>query len=137
MSVKHLDHLNLTVTNLEASLDWYRRLFGFVAVEQGKWNGQPWAIIRSGQAMLCMYENPKREFVDSEKREARAIHGVNHFSLRITDPVAWEAVAKREGIHIHYGGAYRYPHSTSWYVNDPTGYDIEVVAWDEDKVRFK
>ena len=35
MTIKHLDHLNLTAANLEESLQWYRDVFGFEVVEKG------------------------------------------------------------------------------------------------------
>jgi hypothetical protein len=37
---------------------------------------------------------------------------------------------------LYFGGELRYPHSTNWYVHDPTGYSIEVVLWDEDQISF-
>ena len=35
MTIKHLDHLNLTVNNLAESVAWYARVLGFELVEQG------------------------------------------------------------------------------------------------------
>jgi len=29
-----------------------------------------------------------------------------------------------------------YAHSHSWYVAEPTGYEIELVVWDDDTIRF-
>jgi hypothetical protein len=43
---------------------------------------------------------------------------------------------KREGLEVHYGGAVEWNNSTSWYVTDPTGYEIEVAAWDRDSIQF-
>ncbi len=40
---------------------------------------------------------------------------------------------KAENLDTYY---WRYPHSESWYVNDPTGWEIEVALWDNDQVRF-
>jgi catechol 2,3-dioxygenase-like lactoylglutathione lyase family enzyme len=131
--VKALDHLNLSVANLEASENWYRRVFGFERVEGGEIEGQPWAILKSGEALLCLYEHPERGVPDPEEH---GHHGLAHFGLRIVDREAWEATVKREGVKVDYGGAYRWPHSTAWYVEDPTGYTIEVAHWDTDTVRF-
>ena len=63
-------------------------------------------------------------------------HGPAHFGLRGVDRDAWEATLARERVPVGYGGAVRWPHSTSWYVTDPTGYEIEVACWDDDRVRF-
>ena len=70
VGVKHLDHLNMTVTDLAESLDWYRRVLDFEKVEDGLYQGHPWASIRSGDAMLCLYERP--DFKRAE--HAGAIH---------------------------------------------------------------
>lgn len=136
MSVKQLDHLNLSVTDLEESERWYRRIFGFEVQERGMYRGRPWSIIKSGEAMLCLYEHPDFTFVDSAELHERKEHALSHFSLRIEDPEAFAALLEREQVPVSYGGAVDWPHSTSWYVNDPTGWEIEVSAWDADTIRF-
>ena len=40
------------------------------------------------------------------------------------------------GGEVECGGAQDWPHSTSWYIRDPTGYQIEVVYWHHDEIRF-
>lgn len=135
MPVKQLDHLNLTVRSFAESAEWYGRLFGFKVVEEGLRNGRPWGVLRSGEALLCLYENPERQFIDGDELENRSLHGINHFSFRITDPQLWKQTMQRHDVRVEYGGAVRYSHSTSWYVIDPTGYEIEVVSWDSDQVK--
>jgi catechol 2,3-dioxygenase-like lactoylglutathione lyase family enzyme len=133
MAVKHLDHLNMSVRNLAESIDWYGRVFGFKKVEDGVIEGSPWAILRGGDALLCLYEHPERGEPDAEKH---GHHAPAHFGLRIDDKAAWEATVVREKVPVEYGGAFKWPHSTAWYVTDPTGYEIEVALWDDDRVRF-
>ncbi len=132
--VERLDHLNLTVADLDESIAWYRDVFGFGQVEEGEMEDSTrWAIVRSDDSMLCMYEHP--ELASPGSRDG-GHHQVNHFGLRIRDRAAWEAVVEQLGIPVRYGGAVRWPHSTSWYVFDPTGWEIEVAQWDDDRVRF-
>jgi catechol 2,3-dioxygenase-like lactoylglutathione lyase family enzyme len=135
--VKHLDHLNMSVADLAATKEWYGRVFGFSEREGGLCeDGTPWAILQAGDALLCCYEHPERDDAGGEALARRKVHGLNHFGLRITDREAWEATVEREGVRVEYGGAVRWPHSTAWYVTDPTGYEIEVALWDEDRVAF-
>ncbi|MEM7305220.1 MAG: VOC family protein [Planctomycetota bacterium] len=136
MRVKHLDHLNLSVASLAESIDWYRRVFGFEPMESGTYRGGPWTIVRCGDALLCMYEHADRLHLDGDQLRARRLHGLSHFGLRIDDREAWERTVEREGLHLLYGGASRWKHSTSWYLLDPTGYEIEVALWDDDRVHF-
>jgi catechol-2,3-dioxygenase len=133
MHVKHLDHLNMSVADLAAAREWYARVFGFEAVEEGVHEGRPWAILKSGEALLCLYEHKERRAPDPE---VHGHHGLSHFGLRITDRKAWDDTVRRERVEVLYGGAVRWPHSTAWYVQDPTGNEIEVALWDRDRVAF-
>jgi lactoylglutathione lyase len=136
MKVKALDHVNLTVNNLEESIAWYHRVFGFEVVERDAQQGVAWAIVRSGEAMLALYEYPHQEHIDRFEARKRRLHSVNHFALRISDSDAWRANADHAGVEILYGGAVQWAHSTSWYVRDPTGYEIEVASWNNDTISF-
>ncbi len=129
-----LDHLNLTVRDFTETVDWYGKVFGFELVEQGMDEDGPWGILKNGDSMLCIYESPKRAEPDADATES--FHKIYHFGLRIRDREDWEKVVREQKLRVYYGGAVRYPRSTSWYVSDPTGYTIEVALWDEDQVRF-
>jgi len=135
MSVKQLDHLNLTVASLEDSIRFYGAVFGFRVVEEGIREEGPWAIIRSGDAMLCLYEGnrlpPARYRQYGDER-----HVVYHFGFRVTDREAWLGAVEAHQLDLLHGGEQVYPHSSSWYVLDPTGYTLEVVLWHKDEVRF-
>lgn len=132
-----LDHLNLTVRDFNESVAWYGRVFGFRLVEDGITpQGSPWGILRSGDSMLCIYEDRVRRPIEEKNAADQAAHRIYHFGLRIRDRAAWEATVAREKIAVTYGGAYRYPHSTSWYIDDPSGHEIEVALWDGNEVRF-
>jgi len=136
MTIKHLDHLNLTVSDLEASVRWYGRVLGFSPVESGIYRGEPWKILRAGEAMLALYQRPGRHHPGDDERGRLDQLGVSHFGLRITDRETWERTIERERVEVAYGGSVRWPHSTSWYVEDPDGYEIEVALWDQDRVAF-
>jgi catechol 2,3-dioxygenase-like lactoylglutathione lyase family enzyme len=132
-----LDHLNLSVRDFDETVDWYGRVFGFALVEEGVWDGVRWGILRSGRgagdALLCVYHHPEYSFVDAEASGRRRVHGIRHPGFRISDEAQWRETLEREGLEFE---EIRYPHSRSWYVNDPTGYDIEVVLWNDDRVAF-
>jgi catechol 2,3-dioxygenase-like lactoylglutathione lyase family enzyme len=132
--VKHFDHLNMTVRNLQESLEWYRRVFGFTLVESGERDLGPWAIVRSGEAMLCLYERAGRTYEIPYGDGPH--HGICHFAIRITDREEWASVLESEEVEVEFGGAQDWPHSTSWYLRDPTGYQIEVVYWHHDEICF-
>ena len=126
MDIKGFDHVNLSVRDFDASVDWYGRVFHFSLVEEGVSDGVRWGILRAGDSMLCIYEYPEREFVDRHELKARGIHGINHLGFRIEDEQEWLKTMKRENVHASF---WDWPHSRAWYVCDPTGYEIEVAYW--------
>lgn len=136
MTVKQLDHLNLSVINFDQTADWYKRMFGFEIVEQGTQDGQPWGVIKGGDAMLCIYQQPKWKAYDKDELGEQGVQRIAHFAFRITDREAWEDTMKREKPKLYYGGEIGYPHSSSWYVKDPNGYYIEVALWENDTPLF-
>ena len=136
MTIKQLDHLNLTVANLEDTIDWYGAVFGFEVVEHGVRQGTPWAILKSGEAMLCVYEHARRARPSRYLADGGPRHTIYHFGLRITDREAWLGKIEEHRIELEFGGENDYPHSSSWYVSDPSGYSIEVALWNNDEIRF-
>lgn len=133
MITKNIDHLNLSVRDFDETADWYGRVFGFEVVERGEEPEGRWGVLRAGDALLCVYE--RRDFVFEDAR-GKGVHGMAHFGLRVTDRDAWERTVAREDLEVAYGGAIDYPHSTSWYVKDPTGWGIEVALWNNDTIAF-
>lgn len=131
MKISQLDHLNMYVRSVNETIDWYRKVFGFEEVEGGDRDGTRWSIIKGGEALLCIYERP-----DLDYPTKGTVGAINHFGLRITNREEWERTIDREQIEVEYGGAIRYPNSWSWYVKDPTGYEIEVALWDGDLISF-
>lgn len=133
MTIENVDHLNLTVTDFDATVKWYAEVFGFELVEEGVRHSKRWGVLRAARALLCIYEHGDRKLPDLDREK---LHGVNHFSFRVNDKARWENTVRLLDLHLEYGGLVRYPHSDSWYVIDPTGYEIEVVHWDGDEIRF-
>lgn len=128
-SIVRIDHLNLTVSNLDETTHWYQRVFGFAVAESGLRGEVRWAILRAGDTMLAVYEDPGREPPRHGASDGSPNHIVRHFGLRVADETGWERVITDEKLETFYDSPVRYPHSTSWYVQDPTGYEIEVSHW--------
>ena len=135
MFVHSFDHMSLSVAHLEQSIDWYHKVFGFEVVARGARDAGPWAIIRAGEAMLCMYQEPgKKKPAHISRPESR--HVIYHWGIRITDRHAWLETGAENDINLEFGGENVYTHSSSWYVSDPTGYVIEVALWKDNLIRF-
>ena len=128
-----LDHLNLSVSSFDETVTWYRAVFGFELVESATLDdGTRWGVIHNGGASLCVYEHPEY----SSPGSAPTAHHLSHFALQIDDREAWLAAVEAHGIDVRYGGVVSWPHSDSWYVTDPTGWEIEVCWWRDGSPSF-
>ena len=137
MNLKNIDHINLTVANFEKTIAWYGQVFGFKLVEENIQDGVRWGVIRNKDVMLCIYEHPECQHEDRFVQLDKGLHRINHFGFRITDRKEWETIIERENLTVLYNGPISWPHSTSWYVTDPTGWEIEVALWKDDTIRFE
>lgn len=135
--ISGLDHVNFSVDNLEKSIEWYSRVLGFKVVEKKRQKDADFAVLRIENAMLCIYEyDKKRQLVDRYDLAKRGMHGFNHLCMRINNKEAWLTKLEEENIPLAYGGIIEWPHSLSWYIKDPTGYEIEICLWNDDTINF-
>jgi len=112
-----IDHLNLEVINLNETVNFYHKLFGFeVLKEQPEENSK---IIGNNKVKLCLYEIPS--FNGYEKA------GFHHFGLHIENFNDVLQNCKEMGLEIFYGGPLKWEKSTSIYIKDPNGYEIELT----------
>jgi len=117
LKITGIDHINLTVKNLDESCKFWKNLFGFETLEEIlKENGR---IIGNKNAILALYENPN--FGKYKKA------GFNHLSFHIENFDEVEQKCLDLGHKIQYGGVLKWKYSRSIYINDPNGYEIELA----------
>ena len=130
--IAHLDHIHFTVNSLKETVQWYNKIFHFQLVEQGIWeSGDQWGILRSGNNMLAITEVSQRDIYKGKK-----YHQTYHFGIRLKNRQEWEHTIHHNALDIMGGEPVVWPHSTSWYIQDPTGHMIEVVIWNDNKIQF-
>lgn len=125
--VSAIDHVNLQVTDLDASIDFYRRVFGFKVLEDGR--GIPpggWAIVGLAGAVYLALGVTK----DSSPAQGKRIV---HFGLVIEDALSTLEQLKKERVTVvprGPGGStiLPYPRSQSIYIRDPDGHEIELTT---------
>jgi catechol 2,3-dioxygenase-like lactoylglutathione lyase family enzyme len=152
-----VDHVSLTVANLERALDFYQRVFGSTIVyRMGPFDaaeippmddGRDWTAAhvnvqgaRLSIAMIELTPGYKVELFEYEKPEdARRAPprncdtGANHFCLKVDDVEAAVAYLASEGCTVMAGPITMTdgpcPASHSWYVVDPLGHQLELVQY--------
>ena len=116
LRTKGIDHLNLEVANMDETFRFYSDLFGFeIRKEQPEQNSK---IIGNDDVKLCLYE------IDGFKYKKSGFH---HFGLYVENFEEAVDKCKELGIEIYYGGPVEWENSTSIYILDPNGYEIELT----------
>lgn len=122
IKINHIDHLNMFVSDLELSLDFYQKLFGFEVKKRATSKGRPYAITGvSGKIMLALYE----------EKNLPSFGRVNHFGMHVANFQQVLESINAQGIKTYYGdpeekGAVVYERSRSLYIRDPDGNEIEL-----------
>ena len=111
-----IDHLNLEVINLEKTVVFYKELFGLeIKKEQPEEVSQ---IIGNDKVKLCIYEN--------ENMQKYVKKGFAHFGLHIQNFKDVIKKCEEMKLKIYYGGQLEWENSSSIYIQDPNGYEIEL-----------
>jgi lactoylglutathione lyase len=120
VNARCIDHVNLSVRDLDVSIAFYSRLLGLELKERGDKNGGRWGIIGSpGRFYVCFFECPKGVFRPND------IH-INHVGFVVDDMDDTVRRIHDLGLRLQYGDApLQWPRSRSAYVVDPDGIGIE------------
>ena len=109
-----MDHVNMTVKNLEESVEFYKKLFGFeIKKEQPEHKSK---IIGNDNIKLCLYEDP----------EMKPEGAIAHFGFHIENFDEIMETCKSLGVQVYYDGPVQFERSRSIYICDTSGYDIEL-----------
>jgi lactoylglutathione lyase len=121
-------HVGLNVTDLERSLPFYVRVFGFEVQAEGKEPGRRWAFLgRDGRLVLTLWQRSDSAFPESSA-------GLHHLSFQvdsIEEVRAAEAVLRELDAEFRYDGIV--PHAEGMssggiFFTDPDGIRLEIYA---------
>jgi len=128
LEISGIDHINMCVTNLERSIAFYRDVFGFeVKEDHRELEKYPWVTLGvANTAYLVLYQ--------TDEAKARRDMRIVHFGFALKDAPAFDRVFEKvlkagvPTLNDQHGKPYvvHYPHSSSFYLIDPDGYEIDV-----------
>ncbi|MBW1598063.1 VOC family protein [Streptomyces sp. JJ38] len=121
-------HVGLNVTDMDRSLAFYREVFDFAVLAEGKEEGRRWAFLgRDAQLLVTLWQQSEGAFATDRP-------GLHHLSFQVDtiDEVrATEAALRHLGAEFSYDGVV--PHgeqasSGGIFFTDPDGTRLEVYA---------
>jgi glyoxylase I family protein len=121
-----LDHANLHVRDVEASLRFYAGTLGladYTVLDRDDRGRPSFVQLRVGQQLVFLRQRPDYE-VPADPRQ----RGLNHICLRIepTDPERLQEALRARGATIRGTRVGRNPPTFSVYVEDPDGHGVEL-----------
>ncbi|MCW3834724.1 VOC family protein [Sphingomonas canadensis] len=132
-------HCGLSVPDLEASIAWYRELFGFAVEARTYLPHVPFkgAFLRRGDTRIELFEREgarplPRERLDPD--EDLATHGTKHLSLEVSDIHAAFGYLKEKGIDVAME-IFEGNGLAGGYIRDNSGILIELVQHLDGRAR--
>jgi catechol 2,3-dioxygenase-like lactoylglutathione lyase family enzyme len=126
MQLDGIDHVALSVRDVERSAQWYMDVLGFEPRYEGLWNGIP-TFIAKGTTAIALF--PARNH-DSKKTPGRAA-GIDmlHLAFRANRKnfLAAQDELKRRGIAFEFQD---HEISHSLYFRDPDGHALEITTYE-------
>lgn len=123
IKINTIDHINMSVSNLESSLKFYEEMFGFEVKEKSLYKNQKHAITGvSDKVMLALYES----------KQLPELGRIRHFGINIENFDEVLNIINQKKIKTYFGdesqgGAVIYKNSRSVYIHDPDGNEIELT----------
>lgn len=116
-----VDHIQLDVADIEESLEFYARVFGFEIKEVGIRAFTRWMTIGANKALyLCMHEYAEGRNVKNDGLE------ITHFGILVEDFDHVLAQLREHKVKLLPDYEVNYHSSRSVYFLDPNNYKVEI-----------
>ena len=136
MQLEGIDHVALSVRDVERAAQWYIEVLGFERRHEGMWNGIP-TFIGKGDTAIALF--PARDAGETSSgpatkinppvRRIRPVANMLHLAFRADHKnfLAAQAGLKRRGIKFEFQN---HEISHSIYFHDPDGHELEITTYD-------
>jgi catechol 2,3-dioxygenase len=125
MQLEGIDHVALTVADVERSAKWYAEVLGFERLYQGMWNGIPVFIGRGNTAIALFPVRGVHSGPAIRRGEIRMLHLA--FRAARENFLSAQEELKRRGIKFEFQD-HEISHSIYFY--DPDGHELEITTYE-------
>ena len=125
IDVESIDHVAMSVRDVDRSAQWYIDVFGFEHRYKGVWNGVPTFIGKGTTAIALFPVRSKENSAPSERGGVRMLHLA--FRANRKSFLAAQEELKRRGIRFEFQD---HEISHSIYFSDPDGHKLEITTYD-------
>jgi catechol 2,3-dioxygenase len=127
MKVQQIDHVAITVSDIERSIEWYTRVLGLEHRPVVEWGGYP-QMVCAGETCLALFPAPKSaQPIPNEEKHQQLT--VTHFAFRVDAENFALARERFQELALKSDFA---DHGVchSLYINDPDGHRIEITTYE-------
>ena len=126
IDVEGIDHVALSVRDVERSAQWYIDVLGFERRHEGMWDGIP-VFIGKGSTSIALFPDRSKEGSTSSSRGGGV--RILHLALRANRKnfLAAQEELKRHGIKFEFQD---HEISHSIYFQDPDGHKLEITTYE-------
>jgi len=126
IEIEGIDHVALSVRDVEESARWYTDVLGFEPRWPGMWNGVP-TFIGKGTTALALFPAASNTAADPSRRRT----GMLHLAFRATREafLAAQEDLQQRGIAFEFQD---HEISHSIYFRDPDGHELEITTYELD-----
>lgn len=133
MTLEGIDHVALSVPDVERSAAWFIEVLGFERRFEGMWDGVP-VFVGKGTTALALF--PRRDTHDSATTEQRKSNDTDmlHLAFRADRKsfLAAQDDLKRRGVPFSFEN---HEISHSIYFRSPDGHRFEITTYDMDQAQ--
>ncbi|MFN8374423.1 MAG: VOC family protein [Anaerolineae bacterium] len=124
--LQHLDHIAITVTDMERSISWYQDVLGMERIYADVWGAVP-AMMMLGNSGIALF--PTRGHAPESRPDSSGIPRMSHFAFRASraDFLAAQDALRQKGIDFEFQD---HTVSHSIYFDDPDGHELEITTYE-------
>jgi catechol-2,3-dioxygenase len=125
MQLEGIDHVALSVRDIERSANWYIEVLGFERLHEGMWDGVPTFIGKGNTGIALFSASPDAKSTSPTRRDIRMLHLA--FRANRENFLTAQRELQKRSIKFEFQD---HEISHSIYFSDPDGHQLEITTYE-------